>query len=133
MANIKLIGSRLTKISAERNPDFDGKLSMGTNIQIKSVEKIKDAKDSVSIDYLFEIDYAELGKVSIGGKLFISGDSKEIKAMQKVVEKKDAKSPEYLMITNLILQKASIKAFELEDELGLPIHIRLPTIDFKKE
>jgi len=133
MANIKLVGSRLTKISAERNPDFSGDLSLKTNIAIKSINKMKEPKDTAEVIYLFEVDYNELGKVSIEGKLFISAEPKTLKVVQKAFDDKDAQSDEYMAITNLILQKSSIKAFQLEDELGLPIHIKLPTLNVKKE
>jgi len=38
----------------------------------------------------------------------------------------------YIKISNFIIKKASIKAFELEEELGLPIHIKLPTLNIKE-
>ena len=132
MANIKLIGSRFTKVNAERKPDFSGKLEMKTNIKINSLDKAKDAKDTLKLSYIFEVDYVELGKVEIEGILFLSGDSKIIKELLKTQKEKKYNSPEYMGLTNLIIQKASIKAFELEEELGLPIHIKLPTLSLKK-
>jgi len=132
MTNLKLVGSRFLKVNAERNPDFDGKLEIKTNIKIDSIEKIKETKDTVKLGYTLEIDYVELGKVSIKGLLFLSGDSKSIKELLKVQKDKNYDSPEYIGLTNLIIQKASIKAFELEEELGLPIHIKLPTLSVKK-
>jgi len=131
MANLKLAGSRFTRINAERKPDFSGKLEMKTNIKINSLDKIKDAKDALKLGYTFEVDYTELGKVEIEGILFLSGDSKTIKELLKIQKEKKYDSPEYIGITNLIIQKASIKAFELEEELGLPIHIKLPTLSIK--
>ena len=132
MTNLKLVGSRFLKVSAERNPDFDGKLEIKTNIKIESMEKIKEAKDTIKLGYTLEIDYVELGKVSIEGLLFLSGDAKSIKEILKAQKDKKYSSPEYIGITNLIIQKASIKAFELEEELGLPIHIKLPTLSIKE-
>ena len=133
MINLKLVGSKLTKVSAERNTEFSGKLEMKTNIKIDSLEKIKEPKDTVKLSYTFEVDYAELGKISIKGNLFLSGDSKSIKDLLKIQKDKKFDSPEYIVITNLIIQKASIKAFELEEELGLPIHIKLPSLSAKKK
>ena len=132
MTNLKLVGSRFLKVSAERNPDFDGKLEIKTNIKIESMEKVKEAKDTIKLGYTLEIDYVELGKVSIEGLLFLSGDAKSIKEILKAQKDKKYSSPEYIGITNLIIQKASIKAFELEEELGLPIHIKLPTLSIKE-
>jgi len=133
MTNLKLAGSRFTKIEAERNDDFSGKLEMTTNITITTIEKMKDTKDSIKLSYVFVVDYKELGKITIGGILFLAGDSKAIKEVLKSHKEKKYETPEYMAITNAIIQKASIKAFELEEELSLPIHIKLPSLSMKKD
>ena len=133
MANIKLVGSRFIKITAERNHDFSGKLEMSTNIQLKEVETIKDSKETIKVTYLFEIDYKELGKISIEGTLFLSSDTKTVKELLKNQKDKVYETPTHIAITNLIIQKASVKAIELEDELMLPIHIKLPSLSIKKD
>ena len=133
MMNLKLVGSKFTKINAERNPEFNGKLEIKTNIKNISLENNKETKDILKLIYNFEIDYNELGKILIEGLLFLSSDSKTIKELLKIQKDKKYKSPEYITITNLIIQKASIKAFELEEELGLPIHIKLPTLSVKNQ
>ena len=133
MTNLKLAGSRFTKIDAERNDSFSGKLEMATNIKITSIEKIKESKDALKVSYLFEVDYKELGKIIIGGNLFLSSDSKTSKEIIKTHKDKKYETPEIMAITNLIIQKASIKAFELEEELSLPIHIKLPSLSVKKD
>jgi hypothetical protein len=128
MANLKLIGSKLLKIEAERNPDFSGKLELKTNIKINSIEKIEKTKDAIKVSYNFEVIYTDLGKISIEGILFLSADPKEIQKILEHYKKKTYGAPEYMLITNLVIQKASIRAFELEEELGLPIHIKLPSL-----
>ena len=133
MAEMKLVGSRFTKVSGERKPDFSGDLSMKSNIQVISVDKVKEAKDTIKVEYSFGIDYAELGEVEVKGLLFLSTDPKTIKDIQKAIKDKKLDSQENIALTNLVMQKASIKAFELEEELGLPIHIKLPTIDIKNK
>jgi len=132
MTNLKLVGSRITNIKAERKPDFSGNLEMKTNIKINSLEKVKDSKDTIKLSYTFGVDYNELGSISIEGLLFIGGDAKQIKELLKLEKEKKYETPEYIGLSNLIIQKASIKAFELEEELGLPIHIKLPTLSLKK-
>ena len=49
------------------------------------------------------------------------------------MKEKKFDTDEHLSITNMIVQKATIKALEIEEELGLPFHIRLPTLALKKE
>ena len=133
MTGIKLIGSKITKINAERSPDFNGKLEIKTDIKIKKLEKIKEAKDAIKIEYTFAIDYSDLGKISIDGTIFLSSDAKKIKELIKLQKEGKLDTPEYVAITNLIIQKASIKAFELEEELGLPIHIKFPQVNFQQK
>jgi hypothetical protein len=132
MAEIKLLGSRITSIAGERNPDFSGKLEISTNIKLKDLEKVKDSKDALKISYDMVVEYGDLGKISIGGLIFVSSDSKTIKEIQKSWNDKKFDSAEHVTITNMIIKKASIKAFSLEDELGLPIHIQLPSLELKK-
>ncbi len=130
MVDLKLIGSKLTKIKAEKNNNFNGKVEIKTNIKINSIEKIE--KETLKLSYGFEINYGELGKISIAGEIYLSGNKESFKKLLESQKEKEYNSPEYIAITNLIIQKASIKSFELEEELGLPIHIRLPTLSFKK-
>ena len=133
MEELRLAGSKILKIEAERNPEFSGQVTMETNIKLSGVESIKEMKDTLKASYTFEVNYADLGKVKIEGQLFIKTTSKIAKELQKSIKDKKYDSPENIAITNLIIQKASIKAFEIEEELGLPIHIRLPTVEFKKK
>jgi hypothetical protein len=132
MTNIKVIGAKILEIEAKKDPDFSGKIELNTNIQILSLEKLKESKDTLKIIYTFEINYGDLGKIKLKGNIFITSDIKTINNLIKNKENKEYNTPEYINITNFIIQKASIKAFELEDELNLPIHIKLPTISIKK-
>lgn len=126
------MGSRVTKLSGERNENFDGELKVTTNLSIISTEMVKDAKDILKIYYKFEADYGELGKVSVEGALFISSDPKTLKDIQKNSKAQKMNESNQLLIANLILQKASLRCFEIEEELGLPIHVKLPSLKLKE-
>lgn len=131
--NMKIINARFIEIEAKKNPEFSGKLKLETNIQINELEKVKDSKDILKVGYIFEINYGELGKVKLNGEIFILSDIKTIKKVLKDKESKKYNTEEYIKITNFVVQRASIKAFELEEELKLPIHIKLPTLSLKTE
>ena len=73
MADLKLVGSKFTKLNAERNSNFTGKLTLNTNIKIKDLEKTEELKDTLKISYNFEISYSDLGGVTIEGNIFING------------------------------------------------------------
>ena len=132
-SSLKLLAARFTKISAIRTEDFEGKLSMNTGIKIESIKDTEDENDAVKVSYTFEVDYKELGSIGISGYLFVGAEKKTVKNLVKSWEEKKFDTDEHAAITNIILQKASIKAFELEEEMGLPIHIRLPTVSINQE
>ena len=131
MSEIKLMGSRIVKLSGERNETYDGEIKVTTNMSLVSTELVKDAKDILKIYYRFEADYGGLGRVVVDGALFVSSDSKTLKDIQKDSKAQKMNGPNQVLIANLILQKASLRCFEMEEELGLPIHIRLPTLKLK--
>lgn len=132
MENIKIIGTKFLELESKRDPDFSGKLELKTNINIESLKEIKETKNTLKVVYIFNIDYGKLGEIKIKGVLFLSADNEIIKKILKNKENKEYNTPEYISVTNFIIQKASIKAFELEEELGLPIHIKLPSLSIKK-
>jgi hypothetical protein len=133
---MKLMGSKIIKVNGEINPDFSGKLELSSNIKITSIEKFThetSTVESIKITSLFEIDYGDLGKVQIEGILFVGAETTKIDEIIKNFDDKKFDTPEQISIMNLIMQKFSIKAFELEEELGLPIHIKLPSLQAKQE
>jgi hypothetical protein len=132
MAEMKLLGLKFIKILAERSRNFSGKTSIKNGIVIGKIERVKDSKDSLEIEFKFNIDYGSLGKIELEGSVYISGDSKTLKEFQKEPKERDMNSKEFVAITNIVLQKASIKALEVETELNLPIHIKLPSINPSK-
>ena len=133
---MKFLGSKITKINAEKKPDFDGTLELNTNINIKSIEKFQPENtniESLKVNAVFEVKYGELGEISIEGQLYLSTEQKIMEDIIESFKSNKYDTPEQLAIMNIIIQRFSIKAFELEEELGLPIHIRLPTLQAKKE
>lgn len=128
MADLKLMGSRFTSISGKRQSNFKGNLSVNANIKITNIETVKETKEAIKVEYDFGIDYGESGNVDLKGILFLYTDSKTIKILVKSWKEKKFDTPEHVKITNAIIQKATVKALELEEELGLPFHIRLPSL-----
>jgi len=133
MSNIKLVGSNIRKLSAFRNQNFSGKVSLETNIKLLSMDRVDEAKDTIRVAYSFEVDYKELGNIFIEGNLFVSAPSKNIKDLLKSWKDKKFEGEDHVIITNLVIQKASLKCFALEDEFGLPTHIKLPSVNANKK
>ncbi len=132
---MKFLGLKYTKISVKKNPNFDGKITMNQNIKINSIEDYKQLdrkEESIKVSYKFEVSYGDLGNIELEGILFLAMDSKLQKQILKDFESKKADTEENVLIMNLIIQKSSIKAMELEEEMNLPIHVKLPSLQFKK-
>lgn len=130
MSEIKLINSKFTKINGNRNPDFTGEIAIKTNFKIIDIKIIK--TNYIEIKYNFEINYGKLGQIQIEGFIIVSTDQKTIENFKKSWENKNIQSSEYISIINIIIQKTSIKAIQIEEELLLPIHIKLPKIEANK-
>jgi hypothetical protein len=129
--SMKLLGFNLTKFSGERKPDFKGELEMKSNINLKTIEKFKPEgakQESLKAEFTFGIVYTDLGSIEIEGIVFIGADPKVIKETIKEFKDNNLTTPVQVGIMNVIMQKASIKALEIEEELGLPPHIRLPVL-----
>jgi len=131
MENLRLIKSNFIKITGQRDPNFNGKFSISLNINLKSLEEIDESGKNLKISYLFEVNYDKLGSILIEGQIFINSSSEDIKELINSWKEKKFENSKQIIITNLIIQKASIKAFEMEEELGLPIHIKFPSLELK--
>ena len=128
---IKILGFNFTKINAERNSNFKGKLEVKSNIHIASIEKEKlqiSKTEAVKILFEFTINYGELGKVEIFGSMFLTLDSKSTKELLNGFKSGNVPAEINALIINIILQKASLRALQLEEELSLPLHIQFPRL-----
>ena len=135
---IKLASFHYLKVSGERKEDFSGELKITPNINIKSIEKFDSDKkqgkqDILKVEFGFEVNYSDLGKVSLEGLLFLIVDSKTLKEAVEGWKAKKLDSEIHSVILNTIMQKASLKSIELEEEVGLPCHIQIPRLQLDKQ
>jgi hypothetical protein len=132
---IKLAGFKYTKLSAERVEDFKGDLKITPNINISNIDKPKSSikQDSLVVDFIFGVDYNGLGKIELFGKMYLIVDSKTVKEVIDGWNLKKLDNEINMVILNIIMQKASLKALELEEELNLPPHIQLPRLQLEKQ
>lgn len=131
---MKLLGFNFTKIQIEKFKERVEDLKINTRIDVSDIKEAKTSilktKDEIlTVKFIYGLDYEPgMAKLDIEGNLIISLESKEAKEVLK--EWKDKKMPENFRNTifNLILKKATLKALQLEEEMNLPIHMRLPTL-----
>jgi hypothetical protein len=127
--DIKLAGVNFYKVSAEKNPEFKDKITIKPSINIANIEEYKPSKNDVcKVDFNFGINYGDLGKVALTGAVFLSMDGKTLKEILKSWKDKKLDNDTNVLILNVIMQKASLKALQLEEELGLPPHVALPRL-----
>ncbi len=131
----QVLGFNFTKISIEKNPTYNGEIQAKSNISVSSVEKSNlnlVQQDTIKINFVFDIDYGELGKVNIEGFMIMLLDPNLTKKLIKEW-KENKKLIKEIKISafNTILKKCSLKSLELEEEIGLPIHMQMP--HFKDE
>ena len=129
------MGFNFSKISIKKlnNIDFEN-LKINTNIDIPDINKLdsdllKTKDEILDIKFNYIIDYEpNFVKIELSGNIILSIDLKTTKEILKKWEDKQMSEDFKIGLFNLILRKANIKAIQLEDELNIPLHIRLPTL-----
>lgn len=142
---MQVLGFNFTKISAERFPDYKPGSSINTNIEFTNIEKeeisvLKDL-EAVKISYTFSVTYSKTenkkenkeGEIIFEGNIIMSATKEETKEITKLWKKKEISNQFKVPIFNIILRRCSLKAAQLEDDIGLPIHLPLPKIELKIE
>ena len=130
---MRVIGFNFEKISAERKKYFEGNLEIKSNISVKDIktEKIDIVKDqeALKFDFEFEVDYSkDSASVFLKGFALILIEKDRAKDILKKWKNKKIEEDVRLPLFNLILSKSNLRAMQLEEELGLPLHIPLPRV-----
>lgn len=131
---MKLIGFNFSKIHAERFNVKADSLNVKSDINLLDIssvnsEMIKTNEDLLAVKFSFSLDYSsDFAKIEFIGSMVVSTDSKKAKDILKGWKDKKAPDDFQLAVYNIIIKKSSIKALELEEELGIPIHIPLPSL-----
>lgn len=139
---MRVIGFNFTKLSIEKSKENQGNLKFNNKIDISSIEPLKSdflkIKDELlKVDYIYSVLYEpEIAKLEIKGEIILSVDSKTAKDILKGWKDKQTSDDFRVFLFNIILRKSNIKALQMEDELGLPPHIPMPSLNkgnFNKE
>lgn len=122
----------ITKISGERKNIIKGKIDVKQNIDIKDIEKqdiaISD-KPGLKVEFEYSIKYEpKVADVEIKGSILVLDDKNESKDILKDWKKKKINPIFKIPVYNYIIEKVSLKAINMEDELALPLHQPFPKI-----
>jgi len=132
---MRLVGFNFSKISIEKITDDRPKdLKMGTNINVSEIKTLKSdffkAKDDIlASKFTYTINYEPgYAKVEFEGTIILAVESKVAKTVLKQWKEKKMPAEFNMVIFNIIMMKANIKALQLEEELNIPYHVPLPTL-----
>jgi len=150
---MQIIGFNFTRISAERHPGYKGKIAISTNIEFPLIEKekveiIKDS-ETYKIDFKLSIVYSDteqkeekekskkdlqkMGEVIFQGNMILALQKEDPKEISKALKKSDMPLSMKEYFLNLVLKKCTTKALDLEDQIGLPLHMPLPQVKIQEK
>lgn len=137
---MQIIGFNFTRMSAEKQPEFNRGNSHRTNIEFLEIKKeeksLLNDKDTMSIKYQFSLSYFREEKkkekttaeIVLEGSILIATEKNESTDLEKAWKKKAIPQELKLPLFNMILRKCSPKAILLEEEVNLPCHLPIPQV-----
>ena len=133
---MRLIGFNFQKIGIERFSDQTENLKTNTKVDISSVDTIKSdiiktREELIKVEFVYTVLYEpKFAKIELKGNVVLAVEPRVAREVLKNWNDKQAEVEEFRMFMfNIILRKSNIKALELEDEMGLPPHIPLPSLN----
>jgi len=136
---MRLITFRFNKISIEKLSDSFKEIKINSKINISDIEilkpeAIKREEEVIQVNFNYSILYnPEIAKIDFKGRVLLVADKEKAKEIEEMWENKKMTEEFRITLFNIILRKANIKALELEEEIGLPLHISLPTLKKQKK
>jgi len=133
---MRLLSFNLSKISAERFPSSAGDLKIVPNVKIEEIKgvkaELKSKEELIGVKFSYIVSYdPDYAKLEFSGEILASVEQKIAKEILKNWKDKKLEGNFKIFLFNIILRRANLKALELEDELGLPLHIPLPSVGEK--
>ena len=134
-----IVGFNFKKISAEKKAQVQNNDKIQNIIKIATVEestiKIGSEEQKVAaISFEFAVDYAEAGKLEFLGNIIYYDTEEVVKGLISGWKNESKVNPQFgTMIYNFIMARCNIKALQFEDEVGLPLHLRLPRLRVSPE
>jgi hypothetical protein len=132
---MKLVGFDFKKISIERFKETVDSLKFNTKLDISSIEPLKSdllktREELLKVEFVYSVLYEpEFAKLELAGKMIIAVEPKIAREVLRGWKDKETPEEFRLFMFNVILRKANIRALQLEEEIGLPPHIPLPSIN----
>lgn len=135
-----IIGFGFEKIHIEKKENFSKDIQIKNKIVISKLEetKIKTSEKedtlALAIKFDFGLDYGKAGDLELKGYILFYDTEEKVKELA-VIWKKEQKLPAQLstQIFNFILNKSNLQALQLESEVGLPMHLKMPRLKIQTQ
>lgn len=136
---MKLIGFNLEEISAKKTNEFK-RSNISTDITFNDVDKFKldllKDDETIKASFRFQVNYKDTdnqsneskNEVVVAGSILLMVTKDESKEFIKAWKNKKLPEDKMLPLYNFILKKCSVKALQLEEDLGLQPHIPFPQV-----
>lgn len=131
---MRIIAFNYTKIHGERFPKAPKTEKISSDLEFTNVEKdeialMKEA-DILKVHFSYALKYdPKVAEILINGMVLLSMSSDDVKEAIKLWKKKQLPEKVKLGLVNVILNRCSLKALNMEEELSLPTHIKLVRIN----
>jgi len=132
---MRLIGFNFVKIGAERFKERIESIKFNTKIDITSINSIKSdflktKEELLKIDFVYSVLYEpDFAKLELVGNAILSVEPKIAREVLKGWKDKQTSEDFRIFMFNIILRRSNIKALQLEEDVGLPPHIPLPSLN----
>ena len=133
------MGFGFSKLLAERTGNLEKDSKVNNRIEIISLEDSKltigkEEKQAITIKFSFVIEYENAGNIDIAGHLIYYSEPEEVNKILENWKKEQKATAEFTKyLYNYVIRKCTVKALQLEEEVGIPFHIILPKFEIKKK
>jgi hypothetical protein len=131
---MRVVGFDFKKISVERFKDTVEELKFNTKVDISSIDTLKSdifktKEELLKVEFVYSVMYEpEFAKIELTGHIILAVEPRIAREVLRGWKDKQTSDEFRIFMFNIILRKSNIKALQLEDELGLPPHIPLPSL-----
>jgi hypothetical protein len=139
---MRAIGFSFKKINVEKlasNSLEDIKINANIEIpeifSVKPTDLLKPKDELLGVRFVYTLSYEpDFAKLAFSGEIVLEVDPKSAKEILKAWKENKEMLEEFKMLVfNIILRKCNLKALEIEDEMNLPLHMPMPTIQQKDD
>jgi len=134
-----IVGFNFDKVLVEKLSPIEGQVKVKRDLLIKDIKKqelslgSKKKEELLKFDFEFSVKYEpKIGNIMIDGHILFIDEPSELKKIFDSWKKNKDLAPNLMaLLLNTALMRCNIKALSMIQDVGLPPHLQLPTINPK--